>query len=394
MSWEIYLSLSAMMYLDYAVRGSWGPVLSAHLLGPLKMTGMQAGWIYAMYPLACIVSPLIGGQIADRWIATEWFLSGANLLGGVALLFASRATTFRSMLALVGLHCLFFAPTLGLVNSLAFTHMVDPKVEYFRVRVWSSVAWVSVGWLLSAWRSCARAPFRGSDALLLGAFFSFAMAVYCPLCLPHTPPPGGSDWAASWTPLVTMLGNWKMLIFLVLSLVVSTQLQFYFLGTSKFLEDIGCPRASVPAIMTVAQIATVLSMVSILPWLFPRIGYQGTLTLGTLFWLLLYVVYVLQTSRWLVIAAQAFHGLAYAFFFDAAFIYMNQIAAPEIRGTAQSLYTMVTIGLGLFLGTHLSGAVMDRCRRDGKILWRPYFATPCLTLTLCVLAFILFFTEQ
>ncbi len=393
----MYLSLSAMMYLDYAVRGSWGPVLSAHLLGPLKMTGKQAGWIYAMYPFACIVSPLIGGQIVDRWIPTEWFLSAANLIGGVTLLFAVRATTFRSMLCLIGLHCLFFAPTIGLINSLAFTHMVDPKVEYFRVRVWSSVAWVTVGWLLSGWRYWASRKsitFRGSDALLLGAIFAFVMAVYCPLCLPHTPPAGSADWAAAWTPLVEMFSDWKVLLFLALALIVSTQLQFYYIGTSKFLEDIGCSRTSVPAIMTVAQIATVVAMVCVLPDLFPKMGYRWTLALGTFFWLALYIIYVIQRPRWLIVAAQGFHGLAYAFFIDASIIYMNQVAPAEIRGTAQSLFTVVTVGLGLFLGTHFTGFMLDRCRREGKIHWRPFFATPCVPLLLCVVAYILFFTEQ
>ena len=81
------------------MRGSWGPVLSAHLLGPLKMTGKQAGWIYAMYPLGCIVAPLIGGQIVDRWIATEWFWRAHHLASGFLLLLAAHAVRFRSMLA-------------------------------------------------------------------------------------------------------------------------------------------------------------------------------------------------------------------------------------------------------------------------------------------------------
>jgi MFS family permease len=383
-----------MMYLDWAVRGSWGPVLPAHLLGPMKLSGKQAAWIYAMYPFGCIVSPLIAGQIVDRWIATEWFLCFANLVGGITLLLASRAITFRSMLGLIGLHCLFFAPTLGLVNSLAFTHMVDPKAEYFTVRVWSSVAWVTVGWLLSAWRFSGKARVRGCDALLLGAIFSFAMAIYAPICLPHTPPTGGAHWAAAWTPLVEMLTNWRVLVFLFLSLVVSVQLQFYFLGTSKFLEDIGWSRSYVPAIMTVAQMATVAAMAFVLPYIFPRIiGYQGILTLGAVFWLILYLIYLTNPPRWLAVVAQAFHGLAFAFFYDAAYIYVNQIAATEIRATAQSLYTVVTTGVGLFLGTHISGIVLDRCRHDGKILWRRFFATPCLILGFCIVAFILFFTE-
>jgi len=394
-SWQLYLSLSAMMYLDYAVRGSWGPVLSAHLLGPLKMTGKQASWVYAMYPLGCIVAPMIGGQIVDRWIPTEWFLGIANLVGGVALLFAMRATTFRSMLGWIGLHCLFFAPTIGLISSLAFAHMPDPS-GYFRVRVWSSVAWVTVGWILSGWRSWSSrkgVSFRGSDALLLGAVFSFVMAAYCPLCLPHTPPTGGAHWAAAWTPLVAMLSEWKVLVFLLLSLVICTQLQFYYIGTSKFLEDIGFSRTHVPAIMAVAQIATVASMVAILPSVFQICGYRWTMALGTIFWLALYIAYLIQSPRWLIVVAQGFHGLAYAFFIDTAIIYVNKIAPIEIRHTAQSLFIVITIGLGLFLGTPYSGFVLDRCRREGKIHWRGYFATPCLPLAICIIAFILLFTE-
>ena len=192
-----------------------------------------------------------------------------------------------------------------------------------------------------------------------------------------------------------MLTDWRVLVFLLLSLIISTTLQFYFLGTSKFLEDIGWSRSYVPAIMTVAQMATVIAMALVLPKIFPRyIGYQGILTLGAVFWLILYAIYLTQPPRWLAVVAQAFHGLAFAFFYDAAYIYVNQIAATEIRATAQSLYTVVTTGLGLFLGTHLSGFVLDRCRHEGKIRWRPFFATPCLILGVCIVAFILFFTEM
>jgi MFS family permease len=90
----------------------------------------------------------------------------------------------------------------------------------------------------------------------------------------------------------------------------------------------------------------------------------------------------------------ALHGFAFAFFFDAAIVYMNQVAPTAIRGTAQSLYIVVTLGLGLFLGTRFTGMVLDRCRVEGGYRWRTVFATPCITLALCALAFILFFAEQ
>ena len=394
MSWQLYFALSTMMALEFAIRGSWAPVLSARLLGPLKMTGKQAGWIYAMYPLTCIAAPLVAGQIVDRWIATEWFLGGAHLISGIALLAAARMTRFRWLLSLIAIHCLFFSPTLGLVNSLTFTHLDNPKVEYFWVRVWASIAWMAVGWVLSIWRRSGKLVYQGSDALLLGAILSFVMATFCPFCLPHTPPPGGSDWSSSWNPFVELISNPNVLVFLGISLVASTQLQFYYFGSAKFLEDIGCRHANIPALLSVAQLAEIVATAQVLPFLLPRIGYQWTLTIGPLLWAAMYAVYLIQRPRWVVIASMGFHGFAFAFFFDAAIVYLNQIAAPEIRGTVQSLYTVVTLGLGLFIGTHFTGFVLDRCRSEGKYNWRAVFITPCIMLVLCALAFAVLFTEQ
>ena len=77
---SLYIKLSAMMFLEFAVWGAWYPVLAARLLGPLKFTGKQTGWIYAAMPLGCIFMPLIAGQVADRWINTEFILAGATWL--------------------------------------------------------------------------------------------------------------------------------------------------------------------------------------------------------------------------------------------------------------------------------------------------------------------------
>ena len=176
-----------------------------------------------------------------------------------------------------------------------------------------------------------------------------------------------------------------------LAFVVSTQLQFYFLGTARYLEDIGTPHTAIPALMSIAQIAQVLAMAFILPAIFPRLGYQWTLAIATGMWLVLFLAYALLRQRTLVIAAMALHGLAFAFFFDAAFIYVIRIAPAEVRGSAQALYTTVTLGIGLFVGTQITGSVMDHFRKESGFHWRPIFLVPCVLLTVCSLAFIFFF---
>ena len=37
----LYIKLSALMFLEFAVWGAWYPVLAARLLGPLKFSGKQ-----------------------------------------------------------------------------------------------------------------------------------------------------------------------------------------------------------------------------------------------------------------------------------------------------------------------------------------------------------------
>jgi nucleoside transporter len=390
MSWKLYLVLSGMMFLEFTIWGAWGPVLATRILGPLKMSGKQLGWIYGTLPLGCMIAPLAAGQIVDRWCPTEVYLGISHLLGGVFLLAASRAKRFWPLVILMGLFAFCFAPTLALVNSLAFAHLPEPEVQYFRVRVWGAISWVLSGWALTAWRRSGKWQVKSSDCLVMAGICAFIMGVYC-FFLPHTPPAHKAGAVLPFLQALSMFSNTNFLIFLVISFIVTSQLQYYFLGTARYLEDLGTPHTSIPALMSIAQIAQVVAMAVILPALFPKLGFQWTLAIGTALWLLMFLTYARSRRRNLIIASMALHGLAFAFFFDAAFIYVNRVAPPEIRGSAQALYTTVTLGLGLFAGTQITGFVMDRFRRESGFQWRPFFLVPCILLTVCALAFIFLF---
>src|SRR5262245_53195087 len=78
--------LAVMMFLQYAIWGAWAPVLWPFLTGPLGFSQKMAGWVFSLLWLACMLAPITGGQIADRFLPTQWFLSGAHLLGGALLI--------------------------------------------------------------------------------------------------------------------------------------------------------------------------------------------------------------------------------------------------------------------------------------------------------------------
>ena len=68
-------------------------------------------------------------------------------------------------------------------------------------------------------------------------------------------------------------------------------MQFYFLGSGRFMMDRGISGKAVPGAMAMAQAAQAIATLFVLGPVLTELGFQITLALGVVCWLLLYVVY-------------------------------------------------------------------------------------------------------
>jgi nucleoside transporter len=387
-----------MMFLQYAIWGAWAPVLSSYLINDLGFSGGQVGWIYALLPLATIISPFIGGQLADRYFSSERVIGFLAATGGVLLLVVSRTTDFTVMFVLMLVYCLLYAPTLALTNSIAMINLKDSEEEFGGIRVWGTLGWIAAGWLLTGWRrlgDSAVAPVVQGDTLFLAGIMSLIMGIQS-LTLPHTPPTkeGVKPWA--FLESVKMLQAKQFAIFVGITFVVATELEFYYILTAPFLESakIGVSSANVPAVMTVAQLAEIFVMAWLLSYFLKKYGMRKTLAIGVIAWPVRYIIFAIGTPAWLVIASLALHGFCYVFFFVAAFIYVDKVAPADIRASAQSLIAIVALGLGRFLGSLFAGTIRDVFTTGAGTNWTYVFLVPCALTVLCAAAFLLFFREE
>jgi len=391
MDWKLYFALSFAMFMEYAIWGAWMPVLAARLVGPLKMSGKQTGWIYATFPIACIFMPLVSGQLADKYINTEIILAVAHLLGAICMYLAVRQTKFKSLLIVMFLYSLCYCATLPLVNSLMFHHLaknnLDPGEHSTWIFIWAPVGWALIAWSLTGWRWKFKTGEKGTDCLYLAAVLSLIMGVGC-FFLPDTPPV--SAGTAPILQAMSMFTDFNFLVFIIVSMVFFGLMQFYFLGTAPFMQDIGIPAKNVPASMGIAQAVQAVATVVLMAPLMNAIGTKWTLIVGATCWFILYIAYIKQKPRWIIVACQPLHGLAYVLFVIVGQIFANTLASDEIRGSMQSLLFAATTGVGLFLGTQFAGVIMDKFRKDGKFQWRSIFIVPCAIALCAILVFVIF----
>jgi nucleoside transporter len=386
--------LSLMMFLQYTIWGAWSPVFSAYLENQLGFSGTQAGAIYGLLPLACMLAPFTAGQLADRYFSTEKLMAVLHLLGGIAMLFAAGATAYGKLWLLMLLWALVYAPTLALTNSLCFHHMPEAEKEFGLVRVWGTIGWIAVNFGLSGLRATGLiAGLGGADSLWLGAALSIVLALFSLVALPHTPPAktGANPWA--FLSAFKLMRDAQFAIFIVISFVVSTELQFYYVLTAPFLSSVGVSDVRMPTIMTIAQIAEIGTMLA-LSLMLAKWGIRKTMVIGILAWPLRYAVFAYGQPRWLVIASLALHGLCYVCFFTVSQIYVNQVASPDIRASAQGLITFVTLGAGLFVGSYFAGWIKDFFTSGSVVDYTMVFMIPLVLTLVCAIVFTLVFRER
>jgi nucleoside transporter len=438
MPFNIRFRLSLMMFLQLAVWGAWFSVGFSYFNEDLGFGPGVAGHLFGFLWLACIVAPFVGGQIADRWFPTQYFLAISHLVGGVLLLVMAQTTDSTAMLVLMAFYTLLYAPTLALVNSLAFHHLKDPDREFGGIRVFGTLGWIAAGVALTLWRHLCDPAFlrelggfgltgewfgklwelwwaptavrMKGDLLYLAGGCSIAYGLFA-FSLPKTPPRKSAENPLAFLGALKLLKDPNFAVFLAIAFVVTTELQFYFMLTNDFfVKSLGMSPANVPMVMTVAQLAEIVAMWWLLPVAIKKIGLKWTLALGVIAWPLRYVIFALgephqvalagltfnlMAPHWLVVASLAFHGFGYAFFFVASQIYVNNAAHSDIRASAQSLLTLVTLGVGMWLGTQLTVFIRGYFTTgEGAAAvtnWTAVFLVPCVLTAACAVAYLLFF---
>lgn len=407
--------LGAMMFFQYAAWGAWAPVLGATLgseTGIFKAPGAAIGAIFGVLWLACIVVPFVGGQLVDRKVPGQLFMGVAGIIcAGSAYMMSSQTQVgdmIGGLIPVSGLGLwlviwsIAFAPTIAIGNSITLHHLgqeegsteAEREKAFSIIRTMGTIGWVVVAFaVMWAKENLTSIPVSemtiSTGAAVLWAISSFLV--------PHTPPL--TDAPNPWAFLKAFELFKKVpgfTAFIVISLVASAEFQFFYTLSGQFLGSLGVPESQIAPYKATSQIAEVISLAVLLPIAIRKFGMRTTLVIGTLAWALRYFIFATKLVTPVVLSL-SLHGVGFAFVFVTSYFYIDRVAPKDIRGSAQSMFTLVTLGVGNYLGSILSGKLQDGfttvVNGANVVNWPMIFIVPAVLTLLSAIGFQIFFKE-
>ena len=110
--------------------------------------------------------------------------------------------------------------------------------------------------------------------------------------------------------------------------------------------------------MTIGQFSEII-IISFLGFFLKHLGFKRVMVIGTMAYFLRYMIFGMTfLPVWLIISSQMLHGICFAFFFAAVFIYVDKLADEDVRHSAQTVITMF-LGGGPILAGWLSGKLQE-----------------------------------
>ncbi|HVV00484.1 MAG TPA: MFS transporter [Verrucomicrobiae bacterium] len=420
----IRLKLFVMMVLEFFIWGAWLPLIFGYLPS-LQFTPLQQSLILNAFPAAAIIGMFFSNQFADRNFAAEKFMSFSHLVGGLAMLGLAFTRAFWPFFGLMLVHCLLYVPTISIANSIAFANMKDSQKEFGLVRMGGSIGWILAAWpftfILVDWGKVHAAAPHGilqwlstvlgsgltGDALLKGTRWTFIVSGVASLVLagfslmlPHTPPKKvakGEDRFA-WLESVKLLKQPFVLVLWLVTFIDAFVLNAYFNWTGMFLGastqagGVGIPGNWIMPVMSVGQISEILTMF-ILGATLKRLGWRTTMVMGILGHSVRFAAYAFFPNHpGVIIFVQILHGICYAFFFAAVYIFVDEFFPKDVRASAQGLFNVMILGVGVLAANSLCPWLMQKVFTHDKMVdFRGLFIVPLVAATAAAIVLALFF---
>jgi NHS family xanthosine MFS transporter len=374
---SIKFRLTLMSFLQFFVWGAWLITIATYFfsspMGSVKDAGIKFGAIFSTLAISSLFMPAITGIIADKWINAEKLYGILHIFYGIILFFVPQVHDADTLYYVILGAMICYMPTISLSNSIAYTILKREGFDVIKVfppiRVWGTIGFIVAMWITNLTGSKANGNqfiIGGVIAILLG-IFSFT--------LPKCPPQKSISKDAGIIEQMglkafKLFGNYKMALFFLFSMLLGGALQLTNMYGDTFLDDFKKVPAYGPEsfvvkystiILSISQISETIFILAI-PFFLKRFGIKKVMLFSMLAWVLRFGLFAYGNPAdglWMIVLSCIIYGMAFDFFNISGSLFVETTTDSSIRSSAQGLFMMMTNGVGAWLGSKISGWVIN-----------------------------------
>ncbi|MEI7735685.1 MAG: nucleoside permease [Ferruginibacter sp.] len=370
---SIKFRLTIMSFMQFFVWGAWLITIGTYCFNAKGWTGAQFGAIFSTLALSSLFMPALTGIIADKWMNAEKLYGILHILYGLVLFYVPKVNDPDTLFYVIFAAMICYMPTISLSNSIAYTILKRDKYDVVKVfppiRVWGTIGFIVAMWTTNLTGSKANANqfvIAGIAAVILG-IYSFT--------LPKCPPQKSIAKDAS---LLEQLGltafklfaNYKTALFFIFSMFLGGALQLTNMYGDSYLDDFKNVAQYADSfvikystiIMSISQISETLFILTI-PFFLKKFGIKNVMLFSMLAWVLRFGLFSYGNPAdglWMIVLSCIVYGMAFDFFNISGSLFIETTTDSSIRSSAQGMFMMMTNGVGAYMGSKISGIVIDK----------------------------------
>jgi len=374
---NIKFRLTLMSFFQFFVWGAWLITIATYFfssdLAKVENPGAKFGAIFSTLALASLFMPALTGIIADKWMNAEKLYGILHIFYGAVLFYVPQVTDADTLYYVIFAAMICYMPTISLSNSIAYT--ILKRDGYDVVKVFPPIrVWGTIGFIAAMWTTNLTGSKANTNQFIIAGVAAIALGIYS-FTLPKCPPPKQISKNATLTEQLglqafTLFGNYRMALFFIFSMLLGGALQLTNMYGDTFLDDFkNVPQYGPESfvvkystiIMSISQMSETLFILTI-PFFLKRFGIKQVMLFSMIAWVLRFGLFAYGNPAeglWMIIVSCIVYGMAFDFFNISGSLFVETETDPTIRSSAQGLFMMMTNGVGAFLGSKISGYVID-----------------------------------
>lgn len=387
---SIKFRLTLMSFLQFFVWGAWLITIGTYCFNAKGWTGAQFGAIFSTLAISSMFMPAITGIIADKWMNAEKLYGLLHIFYGLILFYVPKVNDPDTLYYVIFAAMICYMPTISLSNSVAYN--ILKRNNYDVVKVFPPIrVWGTIGFIVAMWVTNLTGSKANANQFIIAAIAAIILGVYS-FSLPKCPPQKTIAKGASFAEQMglnafKLFGNYKMALFFIFSMFLGGALQLTNMYGDSFLDDFKqFPEYAnslvvkySTIIMSISQISETLFILTI-PFFLKKFGIKNVMLFSMIAWVLRFGLFSFGNPAdglWMIILSCIVYGMAFDFFNISGSLFIETTTDSTIRSSAQGMFMMMTNGVGAFLGSKISGYLIDKffIQANGSKDWHHIWLT-------------------